>query len=105
MNDTVSAATAWGSGDARLNFLDVGDYGAAPGPVGSHISGSAYSVDAAPGLIVNFVSLSPDASGWGSVIGLDQAAAPLEALPPTVSGFASMPDTSSPVIVGALSSS
>ncbi|MDR3536048.1 MAG: hypothetical protein P4L71_06075 [Acetobacteraceae bacterium] len=115
MNDTVSAATVSAAanllpGGVRLAFLapsDVGQSGVDQSPAWSaaHIPGSIHTADAAPSLIVNFTTLSPDAYGWVPVAPPVQAFAGVDSMPPTVSGYAAgIPDDPGPGIVGALSS-
>ena len=103
MTDTISASAALVFDDARISFVVPGSRQDLTGPTGadgggSHISGSSFAADAPPSLVVNFVTLTPDASGWmGIAAAQDQPS-------PTVSGgyVTDAPGVSGAVIVGAL---
>jgi hypothetical protein len=105
MNDTVSAANAWVPSDVRLNFVGGADTVVSPDWEAAHISGAVHTSDASSTLIVNFMTLSPDAYGWPAASTMDLIPATVDQMPPSISGFsASIPDDAAPMIVGALSS-
>ncbi|MBN8925333.1 MAG: hypothetical protein BGO51_07760 [Rhodospirillales bacterium 69-11] len=96
MADTVSAASAWVVSDTRLSFLAPQDLPAVPDDGAARVAGAIANADPLPGLIVNFTTLAPDANGW---------LADPNGAPASISGYAAVfPDSSTPVIVGALGS-
>lgn len=105
MNDTISASAALVSDDARINFVVPETRQDLTGPDGAdggvaHIPGSTFAADAPPSLVITFVTLTPDASGW-----TDVGAAQDQPSPTVSAGYVS--DVQGPtgtVIVGALGS-
>lgn len=99
MADTISAAAAWVP-DARISFVSQQDLFGPAGAEGgvAHIPGSTFAADPPPSLVVDFVTLTPDASGW-----TDLAAAQDQPSPTGGVGYVSdVQGASGPVIVGAL---
>ena len=95
MADTVSTAAITGSLESTAwTFLTPAD-GSSPDAL--HVSGSAFADSAAPSLLVEFSTLSPD---WQTVL---PAAAPFDPSP-SVSGGSMMPqpDAEPPMVAGAL---
>ncbi|HTW71625.1 MAG TPA: hypothetical protein VME47_17200 [Acetobacteraceae bacterium] len=98
MADTVSSAAITGSLDGTgWTFLMPAD---AASPDALHVSGAAFADPAAPSLLVEFSTLSPD---WQTVL---PAAAPLDPSP-SVSGsyMVLQPDVEPTIIAGALQQS
>src|SRR5689334_18164090 len=100
MADTISAAATWSQGDPQMGFIVPVDVAAGPDRVVAPIQSAAVN-DAPPGLVVDFVTLTADASGWT----YDPAAGyPPEQASPTVSGYAAAAavDDAGPVVLGGL---
>ena len=95
MADTVSSAAITGSLEsAGWSFLTPADV---PPPDALHVSGAAFADAAAPSLLVEFSTLSPD---WQTMI---PAAAPFDP-PSSVAGgyMLPQPDVEPAIIAGAL---
>ena len=96
MSDTVSGTAIAGSLDAdRWTFLPVPD--APPSSGALHVNGAAHTGAAAPGLLVEFRTLSLD-------LQLVPLGAPLPDAPPSAAGaYAALPpDTQPRIVAGAL---
>ena len=98
MADTVSTAAITGSIDSTAwTFLPPAD---ASSPDALHVSGAAFADAAAPSLLVEFSTLSPD---WQTVL---PAAAPFDPSPSVSGGYLMpQPDADPPVVAGALQQS
>jgi hypothetical protein len=98
MADTISAATAWSPADLSLGFMAPVDVSAGLDPEAAHIAGSTHVAAAAPGLAVDFMTLTPDASGWT----YDSARPTSYDQPSSIAGYAVIvPDDNGPVVLAA----